>query len=657
MPSFTNSWGGVVLIIKSIQVKNFRSIKDETLYCDKLTALVGANGSGKSSFLHALELFQSKSPKVELDDYYNRNIQDDIVIRVTFSNLSQSATELFASYIQNDELVVERVFKWDGSKAISAYHGSLLQNPDFVETNNADNANDGKKRYEELKKNPAYSNFPELPSYTKIKEFLQDWETKNPDKCKRMPDDGQFFGWTEVGKGHLGRFIRFLYIPAVRDAASDASEGGRSSVLKDLMDIVIRNKLSEKPEIKEFQKDAKERYAKIMDPSNLPEIKDLAAEMTKTLQNFVPSAEINLSWGSMGEFKVDTPDAVAKLVEDGYQSTVNRTGHGLQRAFIMTILQHLSSAKTNTAEDDQEENQPVLVMIIEEPELYQHPNRQRHLAKVFLSLSERGISGVSSSMQIIYSTHSPHFVGIDRINQIRLLRKIPSGSEKPKITKIRSTTLDFVAKELEKAYSNGTQFTGNSLIPRLHAIMTPWMNEGFFSDVVVLVEGETDRSAILGVAASLGHDLESLGISVIPCYSKQNLDRPYIIFRNLGIPVFLMWDSGKGKENANENHQLLVLLGQKKEDWPNKVEKNFACFETNMDTVLKNEISETLFNSCMGECEQEFAMGQGKERKNPMVISKIIEKAREKGGTSPTIEKIVKNILELKKAQSATLTV
>lgn len=47
------------MIIKSVQVKNFRSIKDEILQCDKLTALVGANGSGKPSFLRAIELFYS----------------------------------------------------------------------------------------------------------------------------------------------------------------------------------------------------------------------------------------------------------------------------------------------------------------------------------------------------------------------------------------------------------------------------------------------------------------------------------------------------------------------------------------------------------------------------------------------------------------------
>ena len=630
-------------------MKNFRSIKDEILHCDNLTALVGANGSGKSSFLHALELFYSKSPKVEIDDYYNGDTSKDIIITITFSNLSKSATQLFASYIQNDELVVERVFKLDESKAIPSYHGSLLQNPHFIEVYNS-NATDAKQKYNELKEKTDYQSFPAWSNHTKVKEFLKSWENANTTKCKRMRDDGQFFGFTEVAKGYLGRFIRFLYIPAVREASNDASES-RNSVLTELMDIAIRNKLFEKKEIKDFQADTKERYSQIMDPTKLPEIKNLATEMTKTLQNFVPNAEISLSWGPISEFEVKLPDAVAKLVEDGYQSTVNRTGHGLQRAFIMTILQHLSLVQISASETNLEEaEKPVLVLIIEEPELYQHPNRQRHLAKVFLKLSESGIGGVSSSMQIIYSTHSPQFVGIDRIDQIRLLRKISSVSIEPKITKIYSTKLDIVAKELENLYASGTQFTGNSLIPRLHAIMTPWMNEGFFSDVAVLVEGETDRAGILGVAKSIGHDLESLGISVIPCSSKPNLDRPAIIFRALGIPIFLMWDSDKGTTGAipTENHRLLALMGQSKEDWPNKVERNFACFEQKMDTMLINEIGNDVFEQCMTECEKEFDMNRSKARKNPVVIFTIIEKARKKGKSSPTIEKIVNNVLALK---------
>lgn len=45
------------MLISAVHVKNFRSILEESLPCDRLTALVGRNGSGKSTFLAALEFF------------------------------------------------------------------------------------------------------------------------------------------------------------------------------------------------------------------------------------------------------------------------------------------------------------------------------------------------------------------------------------------------------------------------------------------------------------------------------------------------------------------------------------------------------------------------------------------------------------------------
>lgn len=639
------------MILKSIRVKNFRSIKDETLQCDNLTALVGQNGSGKSSFLHAMELYSDKSPKLDLDDYYDKDTSEEIVISATFTNLSPEALTLFSKYIQNNELTVERVFKWNDGKYIIQFHGSMLQNPDFTEINNADTATNGKKKYEELKKNPLYSDFPTIPSHTKIVEYLQEWETKNTDKCQRLRDDGKFFGFHQVGQGHLGKFIRFLYIPAVRDATTDGSEG-KGSILTELMNLVIRNSISEKPEIKELEEQIRKKYKEILDPTKLTELTSLASMMTKTLQNFVPDAKIDLTWAAAREFQLDMPSAIAELVEDGYQSTVARTGHGLQRAFIMTMLQHLSVAQnTATKTESVQVNLPNMVLIVEEPELYQHPNRQRHLAEVFLALSDGRISGVSEKMQIIYSTHSPHFVGIDRIGQVRLLRKVQSANGKPKTTKIYSTDLSQIAKNLAALHGKPqSEFSADSLVPRLHAIMTPLMNEGFFANAVVLVEGEADRAALIGVSKSLKHNFESDGFSIIPCFGKKNIDRPAIIFRELGIPVYLIWDSDKGTKDSKpeENRHLLKLIGKVEEDWPSHIDDSHSCFEQKLEVTLRTEIGEQLFEKCMCECETEFSMKRKRAIKNPVVISAIIEKARQQGHPCTSLEKIVKKIYMLK---------
>ena len=651
------TWRDLALILKSIRVTNFRSIKDETLYCDDLTALVGANGSGKSSFLHAAELFQSKSPKIDAEDYYNRCTTEDIVVAVTFNDLSVPAKQLFTKYIQNDELTVERVFKWNEGKLIPTFHGSTLQNRDFVNIYTK-TATTAKEEYRKLQKCQSYNDLPPWSNHQEIKNILRQWETDNPDKCKRSRDDGQFFGFNEVAQGFLGKFVRFLYIPAVRDAVEDALEG-RGSVLTELMDLVIRKRLADKSEIKEFQAEVKEKHAKIMNVSQLKELGSLENEMTGTLQSFVPNTRIDLSWQDLEELEIKLPKAVVSLVEDGYRSTVDRTGHGLQRAFIMTMLQHLSVAQSDGVNDHPEQSQasefPVLVLIIEEPELYQHPNSQRHLAEMFLSLAKGEISGVSRKMQVIYSTHSPHFVGIDRINQIRLLRKIAGSARKPKVVEISSTSLQAVAGELSRIHdlSNSTAAT---LRPRLQSIMNPWMNEGFFSDAIVLVEGESDRAAIIGTAKSMGHMLESLGISIIPCHGKTNLDRPAIIFRKFGIPIYVIWDGDKDRKNAKNkekdadkkiNRALLSLMEQTEEDWPSRIANTFACFGTDMQSTMHKEIGRKLFERYVDKCKADFTMERDQAIKNPVVISRIIEMAARDGHPCNTLEMIIKKIIDL----------
>ena len=125
-----------------------------------------------------------------------------------------------------------------------------------------------------------------------------------------------------------------------------------------------------------------------------PELGSLASDLSSTLKTYVPDASVEINWLTEGGINVSLPQADVRLVEDGYASAVIRTGHGLQRAFILTMLQHLAAAQVDDAargteqettddgisEPEQTPGQPVvmpsLVLCIEEPELYQHPNRQ-----------------------------------------------------------------------------------------------------------------------------------------------------------------------------------------------------------------------------------------------------------------------------------------
>lgn len=652
------------MIIESIHVQNFLCIRDETLPCEQLTALIGPNGSGKSSFLKALLLFYTPSAKYSQGDFYNEDTSKEIIITITFSDLTGNEKELFQKYIKGEKLTVEKVISWPSVKGSQKYHGSSLQNPDFDSFRSASGAPNLRTEYNKLRE----GKYSALPGYKKKEDAeieLQKWEESNPKQCSRRRDEGQFFGFKEVGEAHLERYTRFILIPAVRDASEDAVER-KGTPLTEIMDLVVRRVLAQRKEIIELQGKTQEQYKQILDPTKLEELQKLEKDLSDMLSRYVPDAGVMLAWLTEDAIDIPMPKANIKLVEDEYPSSVNRSGHGLQRAFLLTMLQYLAVAQSpeqNEANKKQDEISavsvkrslqriPNLIIGIEEPELYQHPNRIRHLAKVLFKLAMGRIPGVSERTQIIYSTHSPLFVDIKLFDKIRKLCKVREESNKPKQTKVIYANLHEVAKIIEEIDEKpkGT-YTGSTLEARLHTIMTPRMNEGFFAEVAVLVEGEEDVAVILGVATVMEHDFESMDISVIPCMGKNNLDKPAAIFRKLGIPVYVVWDSDYKSERANpkDNHRLLRLFNQPIEDWPDKVTEHFACFKRKLSYTMRMEIGEQLYNDTLEECCESLCLNKQRfALKNPQVIQKIIKKAREEGKSSKTLESIISHIVALR---------
>lgn len=652
------------MLIKSIHLSNLRSVLDETLHCEPLTALVGANGSGKSTFLRGLELFFSGTPRVSAEDFYAGDATSAIEIEITFAQLAEEETKRFASYLQDGNLVVVRVLSLADGKLSATYHGSSLQVSDFQAVREATSAAAKKSAYEQLRQIPKYADLQSWKNQADAMTALREWEASHTEDCVRARDDGQFFGFTEVAQGYLGRHTHFIPLPAVRDAAEDAADTKGSPVAQ-IMDLVVRSALANREDLKRLEEDTNQKYKEIMDPSKLDELHNLGAVLTATLRTYVPSAGVSLNWIEGGGVEIQLPKAEVKLEEDSYPCTVARTGHGLQRAFILTMLQYLAVVQRTAQEKTsaqsvgdggapdkgREKARPSLILAIEEPELYQHPNRQRHLANVLRQLTMGAIPGVSASVQVVYATHSPFFVGIDRINQLRLLRKVPNA-KRPKITRVSRTTLDRVAEQIWEAQGQqGARFTGESLRARLQTVMTPWANEGFFADVAVLVEGEEDRAAILGVASSVNHDLESEGVSVIPCMGKNNLDRPAMIFKGLGIPTYIIWDNDHKKNNARpeDNRYLLRLLGEEEEDWPVKVSNRFAAFDNTLFSTLRQEIGTDLFDRLMQETQDDLAILRKEQAtKNPAVIRQIIEGAKQDGKSSDTIMQVVEQVVALR---------
>lgn len=639
-----------------------------------LTAFVGANGTGKSTILRAVNLFYATTPQLTNEDWFNKDTNPQIEITLTFKELSADAKTRFAPYLQGDELSVTRIFTMGpNGKVMDTYHGATLRHAAFAQLWNL-SATQLKVEYNKLITQEPYKS--ELPAYSNAdaaKTALRTWEGQHPQSCTMASDDGQFFGFKQVGQGYLGDHTCMIFVPAVRDLSDDAAEV-RGSAITQLVDIVARNLLAAQKDFRELEIEMQERYGKLIAPSQDKDLGELASGLSETLQTIAPDAGVHLKWLPPAPVTFPMPKVEVQLSEDGQPFSIAGTGHGLQRAFIVTLLQHLAVAqrKRAEAEVDSPSDTPIsipnIVLAIEEPELYQHPTRQRHLARLLLALSQGKAKGLADITQVMYATHCPLFVGIDRFDEVRIITKSVRDGEKPRFSQIAFKTLADVATTLEQIEGEtpGT-FTAASVQARLATIMTPWLSEGFFADVLLLVEGPSDRAALLGVAEVLGYDFDQLGIAVLPCDSKSKLFTAAAIFKSFDLPTYCIWDGDAHlgptqgncsqckkpldkKPNPIENQRIMRLLGKADEEWPNFIDEDGACFEHCLEHTLEAELGGNTYPRLMREVADEFGYNKlDHAKKNPSVVAEAMRRALKEGTTSKTLEAIIRRVYEMRR--------
>ncbi|QJR36781.1 ATP-dependent nuclease [Gemmatimonas groenlandica] len=630
--------------ISAIRIRHFRSIEELDIPCSDLTALVGRNGAGKSCILRALEAFYSGGQGISGSDFHHNDTSSPIAIGVTYEGLPAEAQSLFGPYMVGGQLQVDVVIVADAGRTTAKYHGSRLVRAAFGGFRRAESATDRKTAYNALRSTADFSELPAWQNQAQGAQALEDWEAAHPESLERDRDDGQFFGFKGVGQGYLGRFTRLLSIPAVRDAGQFAVEG-RGSPLTQLIDLLVRSTLGNRADITAFRADMQQKYADLLSPDAVPELNTLQADLAQTLASFAPNTGLALRWKALGTLEVPLPTADVALVEDAFEAPVDKVGHGLQRAFVLSVLQKL--AVSAVAADEGGQTDPSLVIAFEEPELYQHPSRQRHIAEMLRRLAHGAGGSSAHGAQILYSTHSPLLVGIDRFDDVRVLRKKASSSEPARSRTIlaRADASD-VAQRMWVAFgSSGSPFTAAGERARMAALMTPIVNEGFFADCVVLVEGESDRAAILAQAARVGFSLDAAGCAVVPCIGKSGMLRPYAVFSSIGIPIYAVWDGDQGKSGASaeDNLRLQRLLGIPEVDWPPfTVAETYACYPKNMEESLKADIGAELFQNCIDAALQEFGLSKRADgMKNPLVVQRLLESAAAAGIVPSCLSSIV----------------
>lgn len=631
--------------IQKIETKNYRSLHNLTIYPEDILALVGRNNSGKSNLIKALELFFEGSIRLINDEcFYNHKPEEPIEILITFEQLSDWEREQFEPWMDEDKLVVGREIVCSSADSYTINNLAIIKvpEPEWLREDiiSGEKITEWWSNKDELKINgldfgvELGTTKPTVVKWKEaVKKFLDEHRNEIPWKKERRENPK---GYPGVLKGALPEFI---HIPAVRDISEEAKVGKTNPFGQLINSVLVKISGEQKDAISKQLKEIEKRLNRSEEGERITEIKNIEARLNKLMSELMDcDIEIEMAMPQLREVF-----GAAKIyADDGTRTTIEGKGHGMQRSMIFTILRaYAELAHVQKAGEKAEER--TTIFAIEEPELYLHPQSQRTLMSVFREIA-------SGSDQIIYSTQSSLFIDISHFDQICIMRR--EKKEESYESYPTQLLMSAIAEDLKSR--KGVDATEEGIREQYSHVFNPMINEGFFADKVVIVEGPSEQYALPIYADALGYDLDRNNISVVHSDGKGQMDRLLRVFDGFKIPTYLWFDGDKNNEkkaDRDKTLELLELLGEpieKIEDVKTKVSDRYAILEYDLEETLKDELVD--YEDLVQEAVK--TLGPiGKPLKSRFIANRLkrrVDDGESSGEVLPkTIIKIVKKIQEL----------
>jgi len=306
--------------------------------------------------------------------------------------------------------------------------------------------------------------------------------------------------------------------------------------------------------------------------------KESAEQLNRSIDDF----EVNLNLYDPWDF-YRTLQIIVNEKDIGLKFQASQLGMGAQASITVAILKAYSEIKLGG------EN-PIF---IDELELFLHPQAQRNFYKILRKLAK------DKNIQIFYTTHSPYFLSLEYFDEIFLVRKT-----KERGTYIRNADaeefLNDWAIRYSKNISNGVKKNEELEKLRLHykeayeqTSDSMASTEAFFAKKIILVEGESEALLLPYFFNEIGFDWIKERIAIVKCGSKNELDRFYRLYAELGAPCFVVFDGDKDKNDDKRhkeiNNALFKILKENAiSDFPdNKVKNNYLGFQNDFNFALQ----------------------------------------------------------------------
>lgn len=288
-----------------------------------------------------------------------------------------------------------------------------------------------------------------------------------------------------------------------------------------------------------------ERLAQKLFDESKAALDAVSQKITDSVSSIFPGTTIEVvprSKDALDERLIAAESFLRVGTADGCATPLSLQGTGVQRALLWSALSVMSDSTKKKARGA---NDVGRILLIDEPEAFLHPPTIRGARE---SLYEFALN--NPEWQVIATTHSPIFIDLSK-DHTTIVRVDASSSTQHLIS---TDEVSFDTNERTRL--------------QMVRACNPIVNEFFFYDRIVLVEGPTEHLVVKHVAEESGLD-----VHVIDCMGKANIPLFARILNHFKVPYVAIHDSdtpfckrkGKIVKNGmwklNENIRLAVLEG------------------------------------------------------------------------------------------------
>ena len=552
--------------ICKFEIQNFKSIQNASFEWEDIVVLIGENNAGKSTVLQALQCFLGGSQLKDPEFFCDKLTDLDHAVELTahFCELSEIEQQAGAvrGRMSGDTWVLKKKFWCEKENGEEATWKELYYSYSAEETFVNWPENEG-----------AWANFPEeyqalisqltgrgaRPNNQSREQLKNLVREQTPALLGRgapgwIPNPGGGGNWKSNANSIIPRCI---FVKAVHDATEESTSKGASSYGK-IVSLIIEKKLMQRPEIHDL-KYMIENVLRLFNPDpehpemQAPEIRDVEDRINSRLNRVIGgTVSIRTSDVEIEPILLPSTYLVLKDRADGVDTPPMHQGHGLQRTLVMTLLQILAEIQVETVPNEGDRRAfgippRAVILAVEEPELYMHPQMERKMRDVLYGLADQ------PGFQVVCTTHSPVFLDIARSHK-SIVRAV-KGSD-------RVVTLFQVTQDIFGGPDADPERERLQLVKNFH----PTVNEMFFARRVVLLE---EYSAV--VAFERAADLAGLferhpqlrrDVTVIDCQGKGSIPMFQRVLNHFKIPYTVIHDEDVGN-HAEEatNARIGGLLG------------------------------------------------------------------------------------------------